>query len=58
MYLPERESELPGHGAVEDEVDHAVDQSHHVHQLWEKEGHQSSDQSELNKCPLTSPTGL
>ena len=31
--LPEGEPELPGHGAVEDEVDHAVHQGHHVHQL-------------------------
>ena len=31
--VPEGESELPGHGAVEDEVQHAVDQGHHVHAL-------------------------
>ena len=28
---------MSGHGAVEDEVDHAVHQGHHVHQLQEKE---------------------
>ena len=36
-HLPERKPELPGHGAVEDEVDHAVHKGHHVHQLQEKE---------------------
>ena len=34
--LPESNPELSGHGAVEDEVDHAVHQGHHVHQLQEK----------------------
>ena len=36
-HLPECKPELPGHGAVEDEVDHAVHKGHHVHQLQEKE---------------------
>ena len=37
MYtIPEGESELSGHGAVEDEVDHAVDECHHVHNLSER----------------------
>ena len=34
-FSPECLSELSGHGAVEDEVDHAVDQGHHVHHLPE-----------------------
>ena len=33
MSLPECESELSRHGAVENEVDHAVDERHHVHDL-------------------------
>ena len=33
---PECLSELSGHGAVEDEVDHAVDQGHHVHHLTDR----------------------
>ena len=35
-FSPECLSELSGHGAVEDEVDHAVHEGHHVHQLQEK----------------------
>ena len=31
--LPESDPELPGHDAVEDEVDHAVGEDQHVHQL-------------------------
>ena len=31
--LLESNPELPGHGAVEDEVDHAVGEGHHVHHL-------------------------
>ena len=36
-HIPECKPELPGHGAVEDEVDHAVHKGHHLHQLQEKE---------------------
>ena len=31
--LVESDPELPGHDAVEDEVDHAVDEGQHVHQF-------------------------
>ena len=34
--LVEGDPELPGHDAVEDEVDHAVDEGQHVHQLPER----------------------
>ena len=36
MCVPECESELSRHGAVEDEVDHAVDECHHVHDLAQR----------------------
>ena len=32
-YFSERDPELPGHGAVEDEVEHAVGECQHVHHL-------------------------
>ena len=53
--LPEGEPELPGHGAVEDEVDHAVHKGHHVHQLQEK-CFQIIDS--IDWTQFTSPTGM
>ena len=34
--LLERSPKLPGHGAVDDEVDAAVEKRHHVHQVAQR----------------------